>query len=82
MPDVVIFGTMNQGGVEFPEAYTPQGQLQIPDIIQQLRCDNTAAKDILVTLDNIQLNEGFVTLIMKDTGPIIDYVDQGLLASL
>ena len=40
------------------------------------------ANDILVTLNNIQLNAGFVVPIMKDTRPRMDYVDQGLLASL
>ena len=82
MPDAVIFGTMSHGGMEFPEAYTLQDQLQIPDVIRQLRWDKTVANDILVTLDNIQLKAGFVTPIMEDTRPRMDYFDQGLLASL
>ena len=82
MPDAVIFGTMSHGVMEFPEAYTPQDQLQIPDIIRQLRWDKTVANDILVTLDNIQLNAGFVKPIMEDTSVRMDYVDHGLLASL
>ena len=36
----------------------------------------------MVTLNNIQLNAGFVTPIMEGTRPIIDCVDQCLLASL
>ena len=40
------------------------------------------ANDILVTLNNIQLNAGFVIPIMEDTRPRMDYVDQGLLALL
>ena len=40
------------------------------------------ANNILVTLDNIQLNAGFVIPIIEDTRSRMDYVDQGLLASL
>ena len=40
------------------------------------------AKDVLVTLDNIQLNVEFFTPTMEDTSLYIDYVDQALLASL
>ena len=72
MQDAVIFGTMNHGGIKFPEAYTLQDQLQILDVIRQLRWDKMVANDILVTFDNIQLNAGFVTPIMEDTGPRID----------
>ena len=82
LPDAVVFDTVNHGGMEFPEAYALQDQLQIKNVIRQLRWDETVANDILVTLDNIQLNVGFVTPIMEDTGPQMDYVDQGLLASL
>ena len=82
MPDAVIFGTMSYEGMEFPQTYTLQDQLQIPGVIRQLRWNKTVANDILVTLDNIQLNTGFVTPIMEDIRPGMDYVDQGLLASL
>ena len=82
MPDAVVFGTVNHGGMEFPEAYALQDQLQITDVIRQLRWDKTVAHDILVTLDNIQLYAGYVIHIMKDTQPRMDYVDHGLLASL
>ena len=56
--------------------------MQIPDIIRQLRWDKTVANNILVTLDNVQLDTGFVTPIMVGTSVRMDYVDQGLLASL
>ena len=82
MPDAVIFGTMSYEGMEFPQTYTLQDQLQILGVIRQLRWNKTVANDILVTLDNIQLNTGFVTPIMEDIRPRMDYVDQGLLASL
>ena len=82
MPDAVISGPMNHGGMEFPEAYTLQDQLQIPDVIRHLRWDKRVANDILVIIDNIQLNVGFITPIMEDIRLRIDYVDQGLLASL
>ena len=82
MPDAVVFGTINHGGMEFPEAYALQDQLQIIDVIRQLRWDKTVVDDILVILDNIQLSAGFVIPIMEDTRPQMDYVDHGLLASL
>ena len=72
---------MNRGGMEIPEAYTLPDQLQIPYVIQYLRWDKMVANDILVTLDNIQLNAGFVTPIMEDRRLGINYVDQGLLVS-
>ena len=53
MPDAVIFGTINHGGMEFLEAYTLQDQLQIPDVIRNLRWDKMFVNDILVTLGNI-----------------------------
>ena len=68
--------------MEFPDTYALQDQLQITDVIRQLRWDKTVANDILVTLDNIQLNAGFAIPIMEDTRPRMDYVDQGLLALL
>ena len=37
MPDAVVFGTVNHGGMEFPEAYALPDQLQITDIIRQVR---------------------------------------------
>ena len=47
-----------------------------------MRWDKTVANDTPFTLDNIQLNVGFVTPIMEDTRPGMDDVDQGLLVSL
>ena len=82
MPDAVIFGTMSHGGMEFPEAYTLQDQLQILDIMRHLRWDKTVANDILFTLDNIQLNTGFVTPIFQGTSIRMNYVGQGQLVSL
>ena len=40
------------------------------------------ANNVLVTLDNIQLNVGFVTPIMEDTSLRTYYMDQGMVASL
>ena len=82
MPDAVIFGTINRGGMEFPEAYALQDQLQITDVIWQLQQDKTVVNDILFTLNNIQLKSGFAVPMMEDTQPKMDYVDQVALASL
>ena len=34
MPNAVVFGTINHGGMEFLEAYALQDQLQITDVIR------------------------------------------------
>ena len=80
IPDALIFGPSEYGCMEFPKAYTLQDQLQVPDIFKHFFWDKTV--DVLVTRDAIQLNAGFVTLIMEDTSLCMDYVDQGLLSSL
>ena len=54
MPNAVIFGPVEYGGMEHPEGYTLQDQTQLPYIIKQLRWDHTVANDILVTLDILQ----------------------------
>ena len=67
--------------MKFPETHTLQDQLQIPYLIRYSRWDKTVPNNVLVTLDNIQINVGFVTLIMEDTSLRTYYVNQRMLAS-
>ena len=64
------------------EAYTLQDQLQVSNILKHLRVDEILANDILVTLDLVQLLSGYITQVMEDTVPRLDYIDQGLLTRL
>ena len=73
---------MEYGGMELPETYTLQDQLQIPYILRSLRWGSTVANDLLVTLDNIQMTSGFVEPIMEDNTLKLEYVDQGHLVKL
>ena len=82
MSDAVVFGPLECQVMDFLEAYTLRDQLQIPDLLRHFHWVKTVANDVLVTLDNIQLNVGFVTPTMEDTSLRIDYVNQGLVASL
>ena len=37
MPRAVVYGPMEYGGLELPEVYTRQDQLQVPNLIKQLQ---------------------------------------------
>ena len=81
MTDAIIFIPSGCGFMDFLEVYTLRDQLQIIDILRYLHWDKLVANDVLVTLDNIQLNMGFVIPTMDDTSLHMNYIDQGLLAS-
>jgi len=82
LPSALAYGPEEFGGMEFPEVYTLQDQLQIPYLLKALRWNKTVANNFLVTLDNIQMASGFVTPILEDTTLPIDYVDRGWIISL
>jgi len=82
VPDALVYGPEEYGGMEMPEVYTMQDQVQLEYMLKQLRWDKTVANDLLVTLDNIQLDTGQVKPILWDTRRKIEYVDKGLLISL
>ena len=81
-PKAVAYGPVEYGGMELPETYTLQDQLQISYLLRSLRWDSTVANDLLVTLDNIQLNSGLVTPIFEETATRLDYLDNGHLVAL
>ena len=71
-PGAVAYGPMEHGGMEFPDSYTLQDQLQIPNTVRVLRIEETVANDFLVTLSNMQLASGFVKPILECTGYTIN----------
>ena len=82
MPNAVIYGPLEYGGMEMVESYSLQDQIQMTNLMTHLRWGQTGANDILVTLDNIQLASGFVRPVWEETGRQLDYIDQGWLVSM
>jgi len=74
MSNTVMFGPVEFGGMEFPEVYTLQDQVQIPYLLKQLRWDKTVANNALVTLNNLQMVSGFVLPLFQTTAQEIEYV--------
>ena len=73
---------MEYGGLELPEVYTRQDQLQVTNLIKQLQWDGTLANDILVTLDNLQMESRLVTPVLETTEGKLNYVRMGWLSEL
>ncbi|KAL7551610.1 hypothetical protein ACHAWF_018082 [Thalassiosira exigua] len=81
-PNAVIFGPIEMGGMELPEAEALQSQSLVPYVIRSLRHDKTVAKDFLTTLDWVQLKSGFVRPILEDVQVRLDYVGRSLMVFL
>lgn len=73
---------MEFGGLEFPEVYTLQDQVQLDYLIKQLRWDHTVANDFLVTLDSVQMCSGFTTPILATTTEPISYLSPSYIIDL
>ena len=56
---------------------TGQSQLQIPNVMYQLRLEGKVGNAELTTLDNIQLVAGYVTPVLEGTLLRLDCIDQG-----
>ncbi len=81
-PTAVLYGPLEFGGLEIPEMYTLQDQVQLHYLLKQLRWDRTVANDLLVTLDNFQLVSGLISPLLEYPSPPVDYVELGLLQSI
>lgn len=81
-PGAVLYGPTNYGGLEFPEMYTLQDQLQMDYIVKQLRWDKVVANDFLVTLDSVQLCSGLTEPIMEYPTPTIGYLEKSIIIDL
>ena len=80
-PDAVMRGPMEQGGMEIPDMYSRQTELQTEYVIKQLRNGKTLAEDFLFTLDELQLQSGLITPLYEFKGKLT-YMDDGLIISL
>jgi hypothetical protein len=81
-PSAVLYGPMEYGGLEFPEAYTLQDQVQLDYLIKQLRWDKLVANDFLVALDSVQMCSGFTTPILEAVTIPIEYLSSSYIISL
>jgi hypothetical protein len=81
-PHEVLFGPLEYGGLELPEMYTLQDQVQLPYLLKQLRWDKSVANDLLVTLDNLQLISGLLDPILEFTSIPLHYIEDGFLQSV
>lgn len=81
-PSAVLYGPHQYGGMEFPDVYTMQNQLQIEYIIKQLRWKKTVANDFLVTLDNVQICTGFTHPMLEMTHHTITYLETSFIVDL
>ena len=80
-PAAVMQAPWDQGGMNMPDTYVRQTQLQTEYVIKQLRNGNTVENDFLVTLDIIQLQSGLITPLFEYKGSV-PYMDVGYIASL
>ena len=81
-PSAVLYGPAEYGGMEFPEVYSLQDQVQFPYLIRQLRWDKDVANDFLVVLDRAQLVSGFVRPILEVTKPRFDLFNNSFILDL
>jgi len=72
---------MEQGGMEIPDMYSRQTELQSEYVVKQLRNGKTLAEDFLFTLDELQLQSGLITPLFEYKERLT-YMDNGLLVSL
>ena len=81
-PRDLVHGPVAYGGLDIPDTYTRQTQLHAKYFLKQIRWNQTVAGDLLTTLDNIQLASGFVSPILEETNPKLDYIDNGWILDL
>jgi ribonuclease HI len=81
-PRAIVHAPLRYGGMEVPDCYSLQNQLQIPYLMKQLRCNKTVANNFLVTLNNIQLVSGLTTPIFDQSEVHLTYMDKGWITEL
>ena len=81
-PSAVLYGPVDYGGLEFPELYTLQDQVQFDYLLKQLRWDKMVANDLLVTLDSVQLCSGFVAPILESVTTTLDYLEPSYIVDI
>ena len=81
-PTSILHGPIDYGGMEFPDAYSLQDQIQLDYLIKQLRWDKVIANTFLVTLDTVQLCSGFASPILENTYGEITYLQPSYITAL
>ena len=81
-PSAVLYSSAEYGGMELPEVYTLQDQVQLPYLLKQLRWDKTVANDFLATLDCIQVRCGFTSPILDSVQAKIEYMGPSLILDI
>ncbi|KAL7545458.1 hypothetical protein ACHAWF_008807 [Thalassiosira exigua] len=76
-PNAMVFGPIEMGGMELPEAEALQAQCRLSYIVRCLRHDTTVAKDFLTTLDWVQHRSGWIRPILEHVQGRLDYVGRG-----
>ena len=78
MPKVVIYSPYNMGGMIYPSFLIIQDQMNIMNLLKQLRWNKTVANDFLVTLSAVQFTSGLCKPIFMETETDLSYVPRGL----
>jgi hypothetical protein len=81
-PTAILHGPIDYGGMEFPDTYTLQDQIQLDYLIKQLRWDKVVANAFLVTLDSVQLCSGYTSPILEQTEMMISYLQPSYIIAL
>ena len=62
--------------MELVETYALQDQLQVVNVMNQMRWGQMDENYILVILDNIQFASGFIHPVLAETNQRLEYIDQ------
>ena len=81
-PAPILHGPIDYGGMEFPDTYSLQDQIQLDYLVKQLRWDKVVANTFLVTLDTVQLCSGFTSPILEHTHGEITYLQPSYITAL
>lgn len=81
-PSAILYGPTEFGGIEFPDAYTLQDQVQLDYLVKQLRWNKSVANAFLVALDSVQICTGLTTPILENMEDHIGYLEQSYIMGL
>ena len=81
-PSAILYGPTDYGGMEFPEIYTLQDQIQLEYLLKQLRWGQTVANDFMVTLDSVQLCSGYCRPLLESVSDTVDYLEPSYILDL
>jgi hypothetical protein len=83
LPRTAVWGPKGLRGLELnTNIYNLQAQCALTYLVRTLRWSKTVSKDILATLNALQLASGFGSTILEKTSPPIKYVGTGWILNL